>query len=147
MCGLLPTETSNPDPGSLLLRACRFSLMGHVGSGILATSTRKHLSDLGVESLSGGGIGSLRDTPTQRVPGPQDGRIVALLPLYLWRRYPFRIVRFLGHHGGISSAQSVSLIIARRSRRALARALSDQADVFVGERLPREEGWSASAFS
>jgi CelD/BcsL family acetyltransferase involved in cellulose biosynthesis len=73
----------------------------------------------------------------------EDGRIVALLPLYLWRRYPFRIVRFLGHHGG-DQLGPICLPHHRQAvAEALARALSHQADVFVGERLACEEGWSA----
>ena len=72
-----------------------------------------------------------------------DGQIAALLPLYLWRKHPLRVVRFLGHHGG-DQLGPICLPEHRPAvAEALRRALSDRrADIFLGERLPREEGWS-----
>lgn len=72
-----------------------------------------------------------------------DGRTVALLPLYLWRRHPFRVVRFLGHHEG----DQLGPICLPTDRPAVAdalnRVLSDRhIDVFVAERLGGEEEWS-----
>jgi CelD/BcsL family acetyltransferase involved in cellulose biosynthesis len=74
----------------------------------------------------------------------EDGRMSALLPLYLWQRHPFRIVRFLGHHGG-DQLGPICLADHRPAvADALGRALSHwRADVFVGERLACEEGWSS----
>lgn len=73
-----------------------------------------------------------------------EGRIVALLPLYLWRGRPFRVVRFLGHKEG----DQLGPICLPKDRGAVAdalnRVLSDRnVDVFVGERLAGEQGWSA----
>jgi CelD/BcsL family acetyltransferase involved in cellulose biosynthesis len=73
-----------------------------------------------------------------------DGRAVGLLPLYTWRRRPLRIVRFLGHHGGDQLGPICSpedrVEVAGALRRVLEQAGTD---IFVGERLAVEEGWSS----
>jgi CelD/BcsL family acetyltransferase involved in cellulose biosynthesis len=73
-----------------------------------------------------------------------DGRLVAILPLYLWRTFPLRVVRFLGHRG----ADELGPICAPEDRDVVARALLEAlaragAQVFVGERLPAGDGWQA----
>lgn len=73
-----------------------------------------------------------------------DGRLVGILPLYLSRQRPFRVVRLVGH----GEADQLGPICLPEHRPAVARALRDVltdtgADVFLAERLAREEGWSA----
>lgn len=73
----------------------------------------------------------------------EDGTAVGFLPLYLWRARPFRIVRFLGHAG----ADQLGPICRPGDRPAVAGALEralaeSEADVFLGERLAPDEGWS-----
>jgi CelD/BcsL family acetyltransferase involved in cellulose biosynthesis len=72
----------------------------------------------------------------------RDGRLVAVLPLYLWRSRPLRVVRFLGHRG----ADELGPICEPADREAVAAALrttlaTAKAHVFVGERLPVQAGW------
>jgi CelD/BcsL family acetyltransferase involved in cellulose biosynthesis len=72
-----------------------------------------------------------------------NGRLVAVLPLYLWRERPFRVVRFLGHHAG----DQLGPICVPRDRRAVSAAIAAtlarcEADIFVGEHVPSDEGWS-----
>jgi dTDP-4-amino-4,6-dideoxygalactose transaminase/CelD/BcsL family acetyltransferase involved in cellulose biosynthesis len=75
-----------------------------------------------------------------------DGRLVAVLPLYLWSSRPLRVVRFLGH----GTSDQLGPVCATSDLGAAARALRQllaethrQWDVFVGERLPGDERWSA----
>lgn len=46
-----------------------------------------------------------------------DGRLVTLLPLYLWRRQPVRILQFIGHGPSDLVAPAVAPGAARRARR------------------------------
>jgi CelD/BcsL family acetyltransferase involved in cellulose biosynthesis len=74
----------------------------------------------------------------------EDGRLIAVLPLYLWSRRPLRVVRFLGH--GPSNQNGP--ICARADRTAAAHALRGtlaglRCHVFFGEELPAADGWSA----
>ncbi|HEX2159031.1 MAG TPA: GNAT family N-acetyltransferase [Actinomycetes bacterium] len=72
-----------------------------------------------------------------------DGRLVTVLPLYLWATRPLRILRFLGHGAG----DQLGPVHAPGDREAAA-ALARQAlaklgwDVFVGEWLPARALWS-----
>jgi peptidoglycan/xylan/chitin deacetylase (PgdA/CDA1 family)/CelD/BcsL family acetyltransferase involved in cellulose biosynthesis len=72
-----------------------------------------------------------------------DGRLVAVLPLYLWATRPLRILRFIGHGAG----DQLGPVHAPGDREAAA-ALTRKAlagldwDVFVGEQLPARELWS-----
>jgi CelD/BcsL family acetyltransferase involved in cellulose biosynthesis len=73
-----------------------------------------------------------------------DGRAVGILPLYLWQRRPFRVVRFVGH----GEADQLGPICLPEHRPAVADALRSlladaRADVFLAERMAREEGWGA----
>jgi CelD/BcsL family acetyltransferase involved in cellulose biosynthesis len=72
------------------------------------------------------------------------GELLAILPLYLWRRRPLRIMRFLGNGAGDIlgpvSRPERSDDAARALRRLLDVAPWDW-DVFVGENLPGEEDW------
>jgi CelD/BcsL family acetyltransferase involved in cellulose biosynthesis len=74
----------------------------------------------------------------------RGGRLVAVLPLYLASARPLRIVRFVGHGPGDQLGP-----VCRPDDRAAAawclrRALVDlRCDLFLGEHLLREEGWSA----
>jgi peptidoglycan/xylan/chitin deacetylase (PgdA/CDA1 family)/CelD/BcsL family acetyltransferase involved in cellulose biosynthesis len=72
-----------------------------------------------------------------------DGRLVAVLPLYLWANRPLRVLRFIGHGAG----DQLGPVHAPGDREAAA-ALARQAlaslgwDVFVGEQLPARALWS-----
>jgi CelD/BcsL family acetyltransferase involved in cellulose biosynthesis len=71
-----------------------------------------------------------------------DGKLVAVLPLYFFACRPFRILRFLGH-GPADELGPVCVQSARaQTARALQRTLADSRwDVFFGESLPADEGW------
>lgn len=86
--------------------------------------------------------GSGRQLLTKTCRGA-DGSLVAVLPLYLWSRRPFRVVRFLGHGPG----DALGPICRSCDRLAVASAVSGLLDDFgagllIGEYLPSEEGWS-----
>jgi dTDP-4-amino-4,6-dideoxygalactose transaminase/CelD/BcsL family acetyltransferase involved in cellulose biosynthesis len=73
-----------------------------------------------------------------------DGRLRAILPLYRYAGRPLHIVRFIGH----GPADQLGPICAPADRpaaaRALRRALADlRPELFLGEHLSRDEGWSA----
>jgi peptidoglycan/xylan/chitin deacetylase (PgdA/CDA1 family)/CelD/BcsL family acetyltransferase involved in cellulose biosynthesis len=72
-----------------------------------------------------------------------DGRLVTVLPLYLWATRPLRILRFIGHGAG----DQLGPVHAPGDREAAA-TLAGQAlaelgwDLFVGEQLPARALWS-----
>jgi CelD/BcsL family acetyltransferase involved in cellulose biosynthesis len=73
-----------------------------------------------------------------------DGRLLGILPLYTWQRRPFHVVRLVGH----GEADQLGPICLPEDRPAVADALRKVladagADVFLAERLAREEGWGA----
>jgi dTDP-4-amino-4,6-dideoxygalactose transaminase/CelD/BcsL family acetyltransferase involved in cellulose biosynthesis len=73
-----------------------------------------------------------------------DDRLVAILPLYLSTRGPFRIVRFVGH----GQADELGPICETADRVAVARALRKllgqlEFNLFVAEHLPSDRGWGA----
>jgi CelD/BcsL family acetyltransferase involved in cellulose biosynthesis len=71
------------------------------------------------------------------------GRLVTVLPVYLWRRRPVRILRFIGH--GPSdlltppAAPGATPAHAADALRAYLTASRDQWDVFIGEQIPAAE--------
>ena len=72
-----------------------------------------------------------------------DGDLTVVLPLYAWRRRLPRVLRFLGHGPG----DELGPVHARGDHDVAARALSAalaglEWDVFLGEQLPGDEGWS-----
>ena len=72
-----------------------------------------------------------------------EGELQAILPLYVWRERPLRIVRFLGHGPG----DELGPICAPEHRSAAAEALRqvlarERAKVFVGEQLHGDAGWA-----
>lgn len=76
-----------------------------------------------------------------------DGRVVALLPMYVRRGARARELRFLGH----GEADRLGPVCAPRDRPAVADAMrralhesSDRFDVFVGDDVPEHEGWRAA---
>jgi CelD/BcsL family acetyltransferase involved in cellulose biosynthesis len=76
----------------------------------------------------------------------REGRLVAILPLYLWTDHPLRVVRFLGHGAG----DELGPICAPSDRSAAASALRESLanapwrwDVFLGEHLPADARWNA----
>jgi CelD/BcsL family acetyltransferase involved in cellulose biosynthesis len=75
-----------------------------------------------------------------RTPG---GGLVGLLPLYLWRARPLRVLRFIGHGAG----DQLGPLAAPDARSTVAAALTEvlteaRAPLVVAEQLPREEGWN-----
>ena len=72
------------------------------------------------------------------------GELFAVLPLYLWRRRPLRVMRFLGHGAGDILGPVCRPERADDAARALRRLLEAAPwdwDVFVGENLPGEQDW------
>lgn len=71
-----------------------------------------------------------------------DGDVRAILPFFLWRRRPLRVVRLIGHDTadrlGPVCAPGDRELAARATRGVLAQA---GARVLVAERLPLDEGW------
>ena len=72
----------------------------------------------------------------------REGRLVAVLPLYLWRSRPLRVVRLVGHHAG----DQLGPVCLARDRHAVAEALGTaladcHADIFIGEQMACAEGW------
>ena len=72
----------------------------------------------------------------------EDGRVVALLPLYFWSERPLRVVRFLGH----GAADELGPICAWEDRGVAAAALRQSVDalgcdVLIGDVLPGETNW------
>jgi CelD/BcsL family acetyltransferase involved in cellulose biosynthesis len=69
-------------------------------------------------------------------------RLVGLVPLYLWRAHPLRVLRFVGHGPGDElgpiCAAADRALVGSALRRALA---SMDWDVLVGEQLPAEQDW------
>jgi CelD/BcsL family acetyltransferase involved in cellulose biosynthesis len=75
-----------------------------------------------------------------------DGRIVAILPLYLTRDRPVRIVRFLGHGAGDELGPVCDVNQPQLGAAVLRRALRERLwgwDVFLGERMSGSSPWSA----
>jgi CelD/BcsL family acetyltransferase involved in cellulose biosynthesis len=77
-----------------------------------------------------------------------EGTLVAIVPLYLWRAAPVRVLRFLGHGLG----DQLGPICAAHDQRGLAGQALDCAleavaewDVVLGEQLPAWEGWGERA--
>lgn len=74
-----------------------------------------------------------------------DGRLAALLPLYLAARRPVRIARFLGHGPGDQLGPVCAPGDRPAAADALRRALAEPGvdwDVLLAERLPGDEGWT-----
>ena len=72
----------------------------------------------------------------------QDGTLAGVLPLYIWRNRPLRIVRFLGHGPG----DVLGPVCRRDDRPLLASALlqaleMEHAAILIGEGLPADEAW------
>jgi CelD/BcsL family acetyltransferase involved in cellulose biosynthesis len=73
----------------------------------------------------------------------EDGRLLALVPLYLWRSFPLRILRFVGH----GPSDALGPVCAPEHRSAAAGALrtwlaGERFDAFIGEELPADHGWA-----
>jgi CelD/BcsL family acetyltransferase involved in cellulose biosynthesis len=72
------------------------------------------------------------------------GELFAILPLYLWRRRPLRVMRFLGNGAGDilgPVCQPERFQDAARALRQLLEVAPWDWDVFVGENLPGEQQW------
>jgi CelD/BcsL family acetyltransferase involved in cellulose biosynthesis len=72
------------------------------------------------------------------------GDLFAVFPLYLWRRRPLRVLRFLGHGAGDILGPVCPPERAGDAARALRQLLEVAPwdwDVFVGENLPGEQDW------
>jgi CelD/BcsL family acetyltransferase involved in cellulose biosynthesis len=74
--------------------------------------------------------------------GP-DGRLDGVLPLYLARKGPVRVVRFLGHPQG-DELGPVGRLAPPAAAAALTAALAAiPHDLFLGEQLPGDESWTS----
>jgi CelD/BcsL family acetyltransferase involved in cellulose biosynthesis len=73
-----------------------------------------------------------------------DGRIIGVLPFYLWSSRPLRILRFIGHGAGDQlgpvCAMEDAAAVGDGMRRALERL---RWDIFVGDQLPAPALWSS----
>jgi CelD/BcsL family acetyltransferase involved in cellulose biosynthesis len=72
------------------------------------------------------------------------GELFAILPMYLWRRRPLRVMRFVGHGAGDILGPVCRPERNEDASRALRRLLEVAPwdwDVFVGENLPGEQNW------
>jgi CelD/BcsL family acetyltransferase involved in cellulose biosynthesis len=72
------------------------------------------------------------------------GDLFAILPLYLWRRRPLRVMRFVGHGAGDilgPVCRPERYEDASRAMRRLLEVAPWDWDVFVGENLPGEHNW------
>jgi CelD/BcsL family acetyltransferase involved in cellulose biosynthesis len=72
-----------------------------------------------------------------------DGRLVAVLPFYLWAARPLRVLRFIGHGPG----DQLGPVHAPQDRDEVARATGQALahlpwNMFVGEHLPVDASWS-----
>jgi CelD/BcsL family acetyltransferase involved in cellulose biosynthesis len=72
-----------------------------------------------------------------------DGRLVAILPIYLWSSFPLRVLRLVGH----GPSDALGPVGAPEDRRSVVPALqklleSERIGVFVGEEMHQEEGWA-----
>lgn len=86
-------------------------------------------------------FGRGRPLVVERVRDP-GGRLVAILPLYLWCSAPLRVLRFVGH----GPSDALGGVCAPEDQRFAAAALRDvlrreRIDAFVGEELPHGEDW------
>ena len=86
-------------------------------------------------------FGSGRALVLERCRG-EDGRLLALVPLYLWRSFPLRVLRFVGH----GPSDALGPVCAPEDRSAAAAALrarlaGERFDAFIGEELPADQGW------
>lgn len=73
------------------------------------------------------------------------GSVVALLPLYLNRSRPLRVLRFLGHGAADQLGPVCAAADRERVARGLRQVLADRrwrADLLVGDRLGGAEGWT-----
>jgi CelD/BcsL family acetyltransferase involved in cellulose biosynthesis len=87
------------------------------------------------------GAGRRLRTVGCRDPG---GELFAILPLYLWRRRPLRVIRFLGHGAGDTLGPVCPPERYEDAARALRRLFEVSPwdwDIFVGENLPGDQRW------
>ncbi len=73
-----------------------------------------------------------------------NGGLVGILPLYLWKSWPLRVIRFLGHGPG----DELGPICAAADRPVVDRALRRVLawldwDLVLAEQLPADQDWSA----
>jgi CelD/BcsL family acetyltransferase involved in cellulose biosynthesis len=73
----------------------------------------------------------------------ENGNVVALLPLYLWRKRPIRVARFIGHGPADQLGPLCSKDVRTTAAVALRRVLAaERCEVFVGDTLDRSERWA-----
>lgn len=75
-----------------------------------------------------------------------DGRLIAILPLYIWQRPLLRALRLVGH----GPADELGPVCEKQHVELVGRALHDalalrrwRCDLFLGDVLPGDEGWAA----
>lgn len=92
-------------------------------------------------------FGPPRATPRVAVARDEHGAVVAIVPLYLWRARPLRIVRLLGHGPGDELGPVVAETDVRRPAPALRLALDELPggwSVFLGEQLRGDRGYAGA---
>jgi CelD/BcsL family acetyltransferase involved in cellulose biosynthesis len=71
-----------------------------------------------------------------------EGRLLALVPLYSWRRRPVHMLRFVGHGPGDQLGPVASAADLSGAQRALHAELAEAGSaLFLGEHRPADEGW------
>jgi CelD/BcsL family acetyltransferase involved in cellulose biosynthesis len=71
------------------------------------------------------------------------GETVAILPLYLWRTRPLRVVRLVGHAMGNQLGPVCAPADRAEAAVALREALRElRCDLFLGEKLPPADAWA-----
>jgi len=74
----------------------------------------------------------------------KDGRLFAILPIYVSALRPLRMARFLGHREADQLGPICRATDRAEAARALVETLSrERLDLFVGENLPADAGWPA----
>jgi CelD/BcsL family acetyltransferase involved in cellulose biosynthesis len=134
---------SNERPGSLELEQLHELDAAREEWNELAEQTGNLFSTWEWHSLWWRHFGSAR-TLLATLCRSSAGQLVAVLPLYLWRGRPLRVVRLVGHHVG----DQLGPICRPSDRRAVSEALTAalsryEADIFLGEHLPGDEKWGA----
>jgi CelD/BcsL family acetyltransferase involved in cellulose biosynthesis len=72
-----------------------------------------------------------------------DGRTVAILPLYSWRTKPLHVLRFLGHGPGDQLGPVADAADLEAAQLGLRHTLDNSSwNIFLGEQLPGGQGWT-----
>lgn len=110
---------------------------------VLAEESRNIFATPEFASIWWSHFGTSESQPLVAVAREQTGRLGAIVPLYVWRRRPARVVRLLGHGPGDELGPVVRADGRTAAVDALRDALADVPggfDLFLGEQLPAASG-------